>query len=508
MPDAIHTELNLPADARLLRLVQDYVRGLAELGGLPEEEAQSLALGVWEACQHCIEHDFDADDRGAYRLVGELTPAALTLSLLALGLPYDQGLEPAVTPPDPEAPGAACSSGHGLDLLNHCADEVRWLNHGLEGNELRLTKYLSGVCRLEPAPARPANHQGEACVLGARDYAIRLLQPGDGIRLAQLMYRVYGYSYSNENFYYPDRLDHDLETGRHVGVVAVAGDGEIVGHAGIERPDLGPLAELGQLAVAPAHRGQGFRKLMGDRLQEEIQRLGLTGLYGEAVTIHTVSQEASESRGLHVSAIKLLDWQAQFKKVESLHPGMAPETAPQRETMVLYFKYLVANGQARVCAPSRHREMLTKIYANLEVPVAFLEPSGPTAVGEVAVHFDKATGVGIIQVNRIGVDTIPEIYQGWQDLSRLAGAAVIGLDLPLSQGGTPYLCDLAEGNGFFFCGVRPYFAPDGDFLRLQYLNADLDLERLRLASPFARELLDYILQERERVRQIQASQTG
>ncbi len=129
----------------------------------------------------------------------------------------------------------------------------------------------------------------------------------------------------------------------------------------------------------------------------------------------------------------------------------------------------------------------------------FLQPSGPTGVGEVAVHYDKATGVGTIQVNRIGVNTIAECYQGWQDLTILAGAAVIGLDLPLSQGGTPFICDLAEQNGFFFSGVRPYFAPDGDFLRLQYLNAELDLERLRILSPFARELLDYVLAERERV---------
>ena len=150
---------------------------------------------------------------------------------------------------------------------------MRWLNHGLEGNELRLTKYLAGVCRLEALPPRAA-HQDAACVLGNPEYTVRLLRPGDGPRVAQLMYRVYGYSYSNENFYYPDRLDNDLETGRHVGVVAVTDTREIVGHAGIERPDLGPLAELGQLAVAPAHRRHGLRKLMGDMLQEEIRPPG------------------------------------------------------------------------------------------------------------------------------------------------------------------------------------------------------------------------------------------
>ncbi|MCL4501019.1 MAG: GNAT family N-acetyltransferase [Deltaproteobacteria bacterium] len=499
MPDAILTELKLPADARMLGLVQEYVRGLAELAGLPIEEAQSLALGVREACSRCIANDFDDEDTAEFTLRGELTPATLTLSLCDRGLPLDPGAKEAEPQTGEESSEPVSSHGYGLDLINHCADEVRWLNHGLEGNELRLIKYLAGVCRLEAPSARAANHQDEACVLAAPNYTIRLLRPGDGPRVAQLMYRVYGYSYSNEDFYYPDRLDHDLETGRHVGVVAVADTGEIVGHAGIERPDLGPLAELGQLAVAPAHRRHGLRKLMGDRLQEEIGRLGLTGLYGEAVTVHTYSQEASENRNLRACAIKLLDWQAQFKRVDSLHPGLLREAAGQRESMVLYFKYLQPPGSARVCAPSRHRRMLSRIYENLGISVEFLVPSGPTGFGKVAVHYDKATGVGAIQVNRIGVDTVAECYQGWQDLTKLAGAAVIGLELPLAQGGTPFLCDLAEENGFFFSGVKPHFATDGDFLRLQYLNAELNLERLRIYSPFARELLDYVLLERARV---------
>lgn len=503
MPDALRTELKLPADDRLLRLVPDYVRGLAELAGLAAEEVQSLAQGVLEACQHCLDCAFEAEDAGAFTLVGELTPAALTLSLRDRGLPHDDSTEPAGPSAADASEARICRRSHGLDLVNHCADEVRWLNHGVEGNELRLTKYLSGVCRLEPVHAGAANHRDDQATAGPQDYTIRLLRPGDGLRVAQLMYRVYGYSYSNEDFYYPDRFDHDLETGRHVGVVAVTESGEIAGHAGIERPGLGPLAELGQLAVAPAHRGHGLQQLMSLRLQEEISRLGLIGLFGEAVTLHTISQQASERRGLRVSALKLLDWQAQFKRVESLHPGLAPESATQRESMVFYFKYLQPPGPARVCAPSRHHRMLARIYENLALPVQFLEPGGPTGRGEVAVHYDKDTGVGAIQVNRIGVDTPPEIYQARRDLCELAGAAVVGLDLPLSQGGTPYLCNIAEENGFFFSGVRPHFAPDGDCLRLQYLNADLDLERLRLFSPFAQELLAYILEDRERIRQIQ-----
>jgi anti-sigma regulatory factor (Ser/Thr protein kinase)/GNAT superfamily N-acetyltransferase len=499
----MRTELTLPADARLLRLVQDYVLALAELAGIPPDQAQPLAQGVWEACHHCIACDFDADDTGAFTVAGELTPAALTLSVCDRGLPFDPNSETAVEQAaGSEDPSTVSLRGHGLSVVHQCADEVRYINHGPEGNELRFTKNLSGVCRLDPPPSTPPSSYREPTPQGhSQDYTIRLLQPADAIRVAQLMYRVYGYSYSNEDFYYPERLAHDLETGRHVGVVAVADNSEIVGHVGVERPDLGPLAELGQLAVAPAHRGQGLKKLMGDRLQEEVSRLGLAGLYGEAVTIHPISQESSEGRGLQVGGIKLLDWQARFKQLPSLHPGLEPETAPQRETMVFYFKYLSPPAPARVCAPSRHQEIVAKIYANLKTPYEFVEPCGPIGRGQLSVHYDRDTGAGTIQVNRIGIDTLPEIYQARRDLCNIAGAAVVGLFLPLAQGGTSYLCEAAEEDGFFLSGVWPLFAPDGDFLRLQYLNAELDLERVRLFSPFAQELLAYILREKERVRQ-------
>ncbi len=169
--------------------------------------------------------------------------------------------------------------------------------------------------------------------------------------------------------------------------------------------------------------------------------------------------------------------------------------------MVYYFKYLTPPVPAKVCAPSRHREVLARIYGNLGASGQFLEPSGPLGPGQVAVHYDRETGGGTIQVDRIGIDTLPEIERARRDLCDMAGAAVVGLNLPLAQETTPYLADAAEASGFFFSGVLPHSAPDGDFLRLQYLNAPLDLERLHLSSPFARELLAYILKDKERVEQ-------
>lgn len=502
MSAIVQTELSLPAHRGMQRLAQDYVRGLAQLAGLPEEQAEPLALAVWEACRNSIEHAFEEQEPGTLKLVGELTPVALTLFIGDKGLPFYQtrgGGPPARSPGSPDAVPPE------LHSLQQCFDEVGWIYHGVEGNELRLTRHLPGVC-CPPAPDPETITLGTKTVQPAAfgPYTVRRLRQGDGIQVAQLIYRVYGYTYPHQDFYYPDRLDHDVATGRLVGVVALAADGEIVGHDGLLRLEQAGLAELGVLAVAPAHRGHGLLRLMSDRLQEEIKRLALFGLFGQAVTIHTISQEAGDSRGLHVTAIKLLDLQAHFKTLQHRRPPSSQwesQAAPglQRLTTVFCFKYLAPPDPKALYAPPRHRQMLGKIYRNLGVEPQFLEPGGFTEAGELKVHYDQGLGVGNLEVNRIGSDSLPEISQARRDLCDLAGAKVVGLLLPLAQGGTPSLCEAAEAEGFFFSGVLPHFAPDGDFLRLQHLNAELDPATIHLYSPFAQELLSYILREKQRL---------
>lgn len=84
-------------------------------------------------------------------------------------------------------------------------------------------------------------------------------------------------------------------------------------------------------------------------------------------------------------------------------------------------------------------------------------------------------------------------------LVEAAGAEVVYLELPLAEAGTPELCVACEAMGFFFSGVAPCFAADGDALRLQYLSVLLDPGRLQVASRFGQELVDYAATRRARV---------
>ena len=110
-------------------------------------------------------------------------------------------------------------------------------------------------------------------------------------------------------------------------------------------------------------------------------------------------------------------------------------------------------------------------------------------------------------MSRVGIDSAIEIRRALRDLCEIVGSESVYLELPLSQAGMPDLCVQVEEEGFFFGGVGPHFAPDGDTLRLQFLATDLDLSRLQTVNPFGGELLRYVSAERTRVGKYRRSES-
>jgi hypothetical protein len=69
----------------------------------------------------------------------------------------------------------------------------------------------------------------------------------------------------------------------------------------------------------------------------------------------------------------------------------------------------------------------------------------------------------------------------------------------LDHPGSADVCTAAERLGFFFSGISPQPPGSGDWLRLQFHKAPLDLGLLQIEGEFARQLLAYVGSERSRV---------
>jgi GNAT superfamily N-acetyltransferase len=284
------------------------------------------------------------------------------------------------------------------------------------------------------------------------------------------------------------------DAGALISAVAVSDPtGEVAGHCSLQPYGSGTYAECGQGVVAPAHRGHALSARLLRFLEQEALRAGLRCLVSHEVTSHPAMQLLVSRVGYKPCALALAAMPAtlNFRKMTGTHP--------QRESCSVSLRYLTPPEASVVCAPSRHREMLRRIYASLGKPVTFESPPSPSGPGKSAVHYNGAWGIGDIHVHRIGTDTAADIRRSLRDLCEIGDTRVVYLALPLDQGGTEDICRAAEEEGFFFAGLGSAPAGDGESLYLQYVDTELDLSLIQIATPMGKEIFEYVAKERLRV---------
>ncbi|MEZ0325827.1 MAG: GNAT family N-acetyltransferase [Fimbriimonas sp.] len=373
-----------------------------------------------------------------------------------------------------------------LEALN--AHEWRLLGYG--GKELTFTIQAVGT----EADIRPSIKRKAAEPVDAEQYVIRRLIPKDAPQVSRLVYRTYGHTYDDEDYYYPDKIVAENETGAMVSIVAVHPGGEVVGHYALEQREPPDLYEGSSAVVNPDHRGKGLMERMKAFGLEEGRRLALKGVYFLPWTIHTISQKANEHFGSKLCAINLSDTSPVAIK------GFEEESLAQRVSTVLYFTPLLELEPRSIFVPKRHQGMISKIYENLGLPFHFEEPTieseGLTSISVSHLPHDQFAE---IRVRHIGIDFGETLRHELREASLHQGCETVYLNLPLASPATPQAVEQAEKLGFSFLGIGPYFADDGDMLRMAYMSTPLDPSHIHVLSPFGQELLAYSLAEQTRV---------
>jgi serine/threonine-protein kinase RsbW len=495
MAPSQNAELILPADRTFLPLTRAFVQELSLLAGLSSRDVKYLELAIEEACVGILDRNSDSDEKGTFTLKGEIGHSALVLAVLDKGVPFDPSSVPSFSPLQADEGSWAAPSiwaGLRLYLIRKAVDRVEWINHGPEGNEVRLTRYLPQPHITEQVAEAELTPFPESQPLAAeQSYTVRRLLPEDAIGVAQCLYRAYGYSYPDDYMYYPKRIVNMNDTGELTSVVALDEAKSIVGHCALVHHDRGSVAELDHAVVAPANRRGGLLKRMTALLEEEAASRSLQGIYVQAVTSHTFSQRVIEQMGYRECAIflGLLPASISFKKIRA-------DSLIQRESCAVYYRTVGAPKGSQIYAPLRHKEILQQTYLNLGLRAQILYGGRVEGRGALSASYHSSLGFGEIKVLQVGEESRTEIRRGLLDLLEIAGAETVYLDLSLAQPGTPDLCTAAEAEGFFYSGLGPGFAADGDVLTLQYLKGSFDASRVQMASLFGRRLLDYIAKER------------
>lgn len=469
------TELRVPPEPLFDSLVESFASDAAHRSELTDEQRRSVAAAVRRGFATIVKQAL-VEAREPIHLIASGTPLHLELSLFERGLPMDDALARR----DPEW----------NELVSH-VDSVHWRSHGTAGSELRLVfNRPHGVARKNQTPQPAAE---DVPLAPQQEYTIRRFEPSDAPGVARAFYLTYGYAYDMSAVYAPARLIELNESERYISMVAVTGDGDVVGHYAMARDGNAPIADACGAVVLPAHRGRDLLNRLHERAESEAVALGLAAYFSEPVTDHPRTQHASESFGEKACGITLGVAPTSF-----VARHMELSTTTQRQSCMLYVKALRARDPRTIFAPPRHRAIVTSIYEGLGLPVAMSAGAPSSGRGCFDTAITRSDGIGSIAIEKIGAETAQRVLQATEDLRATRRLGAIYAFLPLEDPGTPALCEALESSGFFFSGVGPWMLDGRDALRLQMLLAPIDLSVLVVVGAFGKVLLEYVGLERRR----------
>lgn len=485
-------ELIFTNEPRCLPGIEAFTHETLKQWPLEPNVAMKLSLCVSAAARHAIEHAYPAGESGRIEFTIREADGKLEFLIRDYGLPQDvvaleQRLHDAAIP----AVSKLALHWPGADAV----DELHWIGYGREGKAIQLVKWLheSHIADTTQAAAL-APFEDEPPLAPPQEYTIRRMRPDEATQVSQLIYRAYGNSYLNDDVYYPERVAALNASGAVISFVAAGADGRLAGHYALERDEPGPVAEGGQAVVDPAHRGRGLLDRMKDAALAEARQIQLLGVFADAVTAHTRTQQSNLKHGAHLTCVDLAiaPRTMQFRNIST--------DLPQRLSCTLFFQWLSEPQPRTIFAPERHGPILTMIYHQLQCPVEFGKPAAAVGHGTLTVKLDSGAACASIRADAIGADTEQLILHAEREVIERSHVEAVYVELPLADPATPLVAEALERHGFGFLGVAPHFSPRGDILRLAYLVEPLQREPIQTVDAFTGELVDYALAEQARAR--------
>jgi len=482
------TTLIVPNTYQYIYLLQAFVIENAKLYGLDKKEILSkLELVCEEAFSYLIKNSFEENEKKDIKVKISKDSSSFIISFFDQGLPFDNTLE--------KKYDVSKLSAEGLELflIKKYTDHIVWINHGSQGKEFRLSFNLpfQNIFDIEKSEERIENKY----VVNKDDIEVRTFQEKDAIKIARIIYRTYGYTYPNEDLYYPDKILNLNKSGELISIVSYDKlHDEIVGHYGLERPNLMMVAESGQAVVAPKYRSFGLMKKMRNLVENKARELGLEGIFSQPVTTHTFSQQVNEDFGSHVCGFSfgLVPQKMNFKQ--------ADKTLSQRGSCVLYFKTL-KKRERTINIPNRHRAIVKEIYKNISLPYKIINRKKTLKEGKVTSNYSSYWGIGTINVEKIAQDNFKQIKEAFYNLIFRLKADVIFLNITVEETDIDDLIERVEKEKFFFTGIHPSIINNQDAIRFEYLNGIIDESQIKIYSSEARKIFNYISSERQRVLQ-------
>jgi anti-sigma regulatory factor (Ser/Thr protein kinase) len=489
-----YSKVTIPNDSAYISVVRAYVLQVADNFGFDESDKVLIGKSIAEAVENVIEHAYERTEQATLEVSCERVPLGLKIAIRDHGTPFDPA--PLITEDVCSVNGDTETSG--LCLMNEYMDEMEFHNLGKAGKEITLVKYaknpsIKDFCRPSELESYPPITLKRLEPVKPISFRVAQLKPDQAVEVCKILYKVYGYSYFYTHMYYPDRIVQLNESGHLFSAVAVTEDGEVAGHGALMKTDpQASVAEMGIGAVKPEYRSMGVLSRIAHFLTRKATNDGLLGVFGQAVTNHTFTQQMGLRIGYNDCALLLayVPITSSFKYIT--------DKLSQRDSMVIHYRYFNKPTMTKVFLPNHHKDFLLDIYANLGLTTE-LEAgecklkSMPNQEGVVSTLVTNVQGVAKIHVETYGNNTITEVKTRLKDLCK-EKFEVIYLYLDLGDPLTCLFTESFEQMGFFFAGLLPG-GVGNDALILQYLNnVPIDYSKIHTKSDMAKRLVEYVME--------------
>ena len=320
----------------------------------------------------------------------------------------------------------------------------------------------------------------------------------ENARLVGTVFRaLYGEDFPVRDVYQPEALLREIRNGELTAALAIDAADRPVGYISFFKSTPNPcLWEAGNMLVVPEHARSGVAGLLTQYYFDPTMcRLtDSDGIFGEAVCCHYFTQVGAIKAGLVDCALELdqLDG-ASFKDGKSNKAGLA------RVSCVLNFVEL-SDPVASEYLPARYEEWLRRLAAPLRprtfhVSTASLPSAGETVREEKYYDFAKTWKVA---VRSIGGDWTAAVANL---LTEAARRQVVSLQVAVNTAcpAAGAAVEVLREQGFFFCGLAPrWFGSDGVLMQ-KLSGSEPNFAETKLYSDTARDLLQFIRQDREAV---------
>lgn len=328
----------------------------------------------------------------------------------------------------------------------------------------------------------------------------RLLESGDVPALQTLLERCYGDSYFDALYYDGDALSSAIKEKRLRSCIALNEAGEIVAHLGMRHPN-GSLTSDSSLAIVdPRYRAQGLLIETGVRLSQTCLEMGLCGIYGQAVTVHTYTQQSNLKGGAGVSGIYLNYIPAGQRFLES---EQAQSNCPTPAVLMLT---ILSQAPIRSCyIPEQYATQIHEAFNSCKMQRDLLVSTPPLPLQSlIEKSYKPLQRVCYFWAEKLGADLLDQIKEQIRALKSHPINAFY-IHLPLDQGELDEHITQLRHAGFFYAGLLPEYS-QRDWLILQFITGpEPDWTSVQLSGERTNALLQFILDDRQVVQQLSES---